>query len=157
MPVEIVMPTAARDCGEPNGSGPQRSSPRVAVAFPPREQNMKTIAKILGLALLTACLAGALAAPSYAGMIGTTEVLAEQTSQADRDKLQQFLNRTDVQERLQAMDVPAIEARSRVDALTPAEAASLAQRLDALPAGGALSGSDVTIILLVALLVVLIL
>jgi hypothetical protein len=152
-----MMPAAARDCGGPNGSGTQRSCPHAAVAIPPREQNMKNIAKILGLALLTACLAGALAAPSYAGMIGTPEILAEQASQHDRDKLQQFLNRADVQERLQAMDVPAIEARSRVDALTPAEAARLAQRIDALPTGGALSGSDVIIILLVALLVVLIL
>jgi hypothetical protein len=44
-----------------------------------------------------------------------------------------------------------------VDALTPAETATLAQRIDALPAGGALSGTDFVVILLVALLVVLIL
>ncbi|MCY1555454.1 hypothetical protein D9M68_921230 [compost metagenome] len=55
------------------------------------------------------------------------------------------------------MDVPAALARSRVDALTPAEVASLAQRIDTLPAAGALSGTDVVIILLVAILVVLIL
>ena len=54
------------------------------------------------------------------------------------------------------MDVPAALARSRVDALTPTEAATLAQRIDALPAGGALSGTDFVIILLVAILVVLI-
>ncbi|WP_439888904.1 PA2779 family protein [Pseudomonas sp. MBLB4123] len=118
---------------------------------------MKIFAKTLGLAFLVACLGAALQMPAHAQMIGTAEVLAAQTDPADRDALRQFLDRHDVAEQLQAMDVPAVEARKRVDALTPAEAASLVQRIDALPAGGALSGSDVIIILLVAILVVLIL
>ncbi|MBS7660966.1 PA2779 family protein [Pseudomonas lalucatii] len=118
---------------------------------------MKTPAKTLGLVLLIVGLSAALAVPAHAEMIGTAEVLAGQTGQADRDTLKQFLERSDVEERLQAMDVPAATARSRVDALTPAEAATLAQRIDSLPAGGALSGNDVIIILLVAILVVLIL
>lgn len=94
---------------------------------------------------------------AQAGIIGTQEVLAEQVLQADRAKVSEFLNRADVEEQLQTMDVPAALARSRVEALTPAETATLAQRIDALPAGGALSGSDFVIILLVALLVALIL
>ncbi|UTW07460.1 PA2779 family protein [Pseudomonas benzenivorans] len=118
---------------------------------------MKRLAQLLGLALLTACLSTTLAMPSHAGMLSTTEVLADLDGQADRETLQEFLNRDEVQDELQTMGVPALQARNRVDALTPAEAASLAQRIDALPAAGALSGSDVIIILLVAILVVLIL
>lgn len=114
---------------------------------------MKIPALSFGVALLIACLIAVVGTPAYAGMIGTQEVLAEQTVQTDRDKVHEFLNRASVQERLQVMDVPAALASSRVDALTPEEAATLAQRIDALPAGGALSGNDFIIILLVAILV----
>lgn len=118
---------------------------------------MKISAITFGAALLIAGLIAALSTPAYAGMIGTQEVLAEQTVQTDRDKVHEFLDRAAVQERLQVMDVPEALARNRVDALTPEETATLAQRIDALPAGGALSGTDFVIILLVAILVVLIL
>ena len=120
---------------------------------------MKTTALPLGFVLLVVCLLVLFLLPptaAAAGMIGTSEVIAEQNVQADRDKVSEFLDRANVQERLQVMDVPAVLARSRVDALTPTEAATLAQRIDALPAGGALSGTDFVIILLVAILVVLI-
>ncbi|MDP2243931.1 PA2779 family protein [Pseudomonas sp.] len=113
---------------------------------------MKTPALTLTLA---AALLLLLAQPSaYAAMIGTQEVLDAQT---ERDKVSEFFHRADVEERLQAMDIPAAVARSRVSALTPAEVATLAQRIDALPAAGALSGSDFVIILLVAILVALLL
>ena len=117
---------------------------------------MKIPALKFGLALLAALL---LLPPitAQASMISTQEVIAEQTLQADRDKVSEFLNRADVEQSLQTMDVPPALARSRVDALTPAETATLAQRIDALPAGGALGGTDFVIILLVVLLVVLIL
>lgn len=118
---------------------------------------MKIPALTLSVALLAGLLLFLLPPTVQAGMIGTQEVIAEQTLQADRDKVREFLNRADVEQRLQAMDVPAALARSRVDALTPAETAALAQRIDTLPAAGALSGTDFVIILLVALLVALIL
>ncbi|NQD91383.1 PA2779 family protein [Pseudomonas sp. CrR25] len=111
----------------------------------------------LGVALLAVCLIAVPNAPAFAGMISTQEVLAEQSVQDDRDTVREFFHRANVEEQLQAMDVPAALARSRVEDLTPAEAATLAQRIDAQPAGGALSGNDLIIILLVAILVVLIL
>lgn len=119
---------------------------------------MKTTSLPLGFALLTLCLLMLFLLPptAAASMIGTSEVIAERSAQADRDKVREFLDRANVQERLQVMDVPAALARSRVDALTPTEAATLAQRIDALPAAGALSGNDFIVILLVAILVALI-
>lgn len=114
---------------------------------------MKTFPLPLAFALLLACLAALVALPLEAGMIATQDALATQTMQTDRAKVQAFLDRATVQDRLQAMDVPAALAKTRVDALTAEELASLAQRIDALPAGGALSGMDVVIILLVAILV----
>lgn len=118
---------------------------------------MKIPALRFTVALLIAGLVAVLGTPVYAGMIGTQEILAEQTVQTDRDKVHEFLDRANVQQQLQVMDVPAALARERVDAMTPAEVATLAQRIDAMPAAGALSGNDFVIILLVALLVVLIL
>lgn len=111
----------------------------------------------LGIALLAASLVAVAAAPAQAGMIGTPEILAEQAQHNDQAKLQAFLDRADVKAQLQAMDVPPAAARERINALTNSEAASLAKRIDALPAAGALSGNDFVIILLVAILVALIL
>ncbi len=110
-----------------------------------------------GIALLAASLLALNTAPVQAGMIGTAEILSEQTQQNDHAKLQAFLDRADVKAQLQAMDVPPAAARARINALTSSEAASLAQRIDALPAAGALSGNDFIIILLVAILVALVL
>lgn len=101
----------------------------------------------------------ALQAPvAHAEMIGPEAVAgAEAPSQAelDRAKVQQFLEQATVKDRLQAMGVGALNARDRVDALSPQEVHALAQRIDSLPAGGALSTNDLIIILLVAILVVL--
>ncbi|HLA32740.1 MAG TPA: PA2779 family protein [Pseudomonas sp.] len=114
---------------------------------------MKAFAMTFGMALLIACWAAVLAPTAQAGMISTEEVVATQVVQADRDKVDDFLNRASVQEKMQAMGVQAAFAKDRVNALTTEEAATLAQRIDALPAGGALDTMDIVIILLIAILV----
>jgi hypothetical protein len=119
-----------------------------------RDSQMKILMTMLSALLLTLSLAQL---PAQAAMIATDEVVANQQVEADRDKVRDFLSRASVEERMKVLGVDAAAARSRVDALTPAEVASLAQRIDSLPVGGALSGTDVIIILLVAILVVLIL
>ena len=92
-----------------------------------------------------------------AGMLGPEAAMpAPAASQADLDraKVQQFLDRATVTEKLKAMGVDALNARSRVDSLTDEEVHALAQRIDAMPAGGALSQNDLILILLVALIVI---
>lgn len=91
---------------------------------------------------------------AHAGMIGA-ETLG-QGSQADQDraKIQSFMDRATVKERLQAMGVDGLAARDRVASLTEAEAHALAERIDAMPAGGALSQQDWILILLVAILII---
>lgn len=81
---------------------------------------------------------------AYAGMIATD---------AERDRVKGMLERPEVAAEMQKMGIAAGEARARVDAMTPAELAQVAGRLDALPAGGAMSNRD---LLLVILLIVLI-
>ena len=67
--------------------------------------------------------------PLHAGMIATEDLL-------DRERIAHVLDRADVQAQLQAYGVNATEVKARVDALTDAEAAELAARIDSLPAGG---------------------
>jgi hypothetical protein len=63
------------------------------------------------------------------------------------------VDRANVAEKMKAMGVSGLFAKDRVDALTEAEVHALAERIDAMPAGGALSTNDLLIILLIALLV----
>jgi hypothetical protein len=85
-------------------------------------------------------------------MEGAVQSPANQADQ-DRAKVQQFLDRASVKERLQTMGVDAINAQGRVQAMSDEEVHALAQRMDAMPAGGSLSQNDIILILLVAILV----
>ncbi|UVE19009.1 PA2779 family protein [Pseudomonas sp. LS44] len=114
---------------------------------------MKALTTICSVLIL---LVSMVQVPAQAAMIATGDVVAGQQAQADREKVRDFLNRATVQEQMKVMGVNAALAKSRVDSLTPKEVATLAQRVDSLPAGGALSTTDIVIILLVAILVALI-
>jgi hypothetical protein len=63
--------------------------------------------------------------PAHAGMVTTHEAL-------DRDRITSVLDRADEQ----AYGVSPSEVKARIAALTDAEAAELAARIDSLPAGG---------------------
>ena len=56
-------------------------------------------------------------------------------------------------QRLQALGVEGVVAKDRVAAMSEEEVHALAQRIDSMPAGGALSTTDMMLILLVAILV----
>lgn len=100
----------------------------------------------------------ALQAPlARAGMIGPEAAMPEQPAsqvELDRAKVQQFLDQANVKERLQAMGVAGLNAKDRVASLSEAEVHALAERIDGMPAGGALSQNDWILILLVALLLI---
>ena len=88
-------------------------------------------------------------------MIGAEAAAVAADGDADRTRVQEFVDRAAVTERLQALGVSEQAARERIAALTDAEAHALAERMDALPAGGALSQQDwILILLLVILLIV---
>lgn len=86
--------------------------------------------------------------------VSTDEVAAGQAAASDREKVRAFIDRAGVQEKLKTMGVEGIWAKHRVDAMTDQEVAMLAQKIDSLPAGAALSSNDLIIILLVAILVI---
>lgn len=83
--------------------------------------------------------------PAQAGMIGTGELL-------QRERVHEFLNRADVQDQLLARGVNPREVSARIAALTDAEAAELAARIDELPSGGIGIVGAILVVFLVLLL-----
>ena len=73
---------------------------------------------------------------AQAGLIGTDRAVTAAQAQAARGTISGFIGREDVAGRLQALGVSPGEAGARAAALSDAEVAGLAGRIDALPAGG---------------------
>lgn len=88
-----------------------------------------------------------------AEMVETDELATHSPADQDRAKVQSFVERATVKEKLEAMGVGGLLAKDRVAALNEQEIHALAQRIDAMPAGGTLSQMDMVIILLIAILV----
>jgi uncharacterized protein DUF6627 len=83
--------------------------------------------------------------PAHAGMVATESLI-------ERERIATLLERADVQAQLEAYGVSPGEVKARVAALTDAEAAELAARLDELPAGGVSILGAILIVFLVLLL-----
>lgn len=116
---------------------------------------MKKASVRLAPAALLALAVGFHAPALRAELVATPDVAAQATADAERAKVQQFLEQATVKERLQAMGVDGIAAADRVAALDQQEIHALAQRIDAMPAGGAISTMEWILIVLVAILVVI--
>ena len=87
----------------------------------------------------------ALPLPLHAGMVSTENLL-------ERERIVSLLERADVQARLEAHGVGPAEVKARVAALTDAEAAEIAARIDELPAGGVGIVGAILLVFLVLLL-----
>lgn len=107
-------------------------------------------------AVLIAAIAASFALPlqsARADLVSTDQVMSDAKVQADREKIRTFLGRSDAERNLVTLGVDPESAKQRVDALTDEEVVALAGKIDTLPAGGALSNTDIIIILLIAILV----
>ena len=96
------------------------------------------IRALVGISL-TALVATGLPVSARAGMISTQNAIAAQASPerlANLDRVRTTLARADVSERLQSLGVDSADAAARAAALSDAELARLADRMDKLPAGG---------------------
>ncbi|WP_348682502.1 PA2779 family protein [Acidovorax soli] len=82
---------------------------------------------------------------AQAGIVGTDQVLATSASSTDRDRVSIFLARDDVRNALQGQGVDANAAIARVQAMSDAEVAQLASRVDQAPAGGDILGVVFTV------------
>ena len=88
-----------------------------------------------------------------AELVETQELATQNQTEQDRAKVQSFVERASVKEKLETMGVAGLLAKDRVAALSEQEVHALAQRIDAMPAGGTLSQMDMVVILLIAILV----
>ncbi len=92
-------------------------------------------------------------------MISTPDALATPPVQ-DKATIEHFVSRADVQKKLQDLGLSAVVTAQRIALLNDDEARALADKINALPAGGnfsSLSSSDIIILLLGAILLVLVL
>jgi hypothetical protein len=80
---------------------------------------------------------------AMAQMVDTGTVIAVQQQQADRERVAAFLGREDVQQVMVQHGVDAAEAQKRVDSLSNAELAKIANSMDQLPAGASAAGAVV--------------
>jgi hypothetical protein len=90
-------------------------------------------------------------AHTQAALIGTGQAIAN--VQAQRDKVQSFVARADVQRQLASLGLDTAVAGDRVNALSDDEVQQIAGKLDSLPAG---ADGGVIAVLLVVVLVLLI-
>jgi len=93
---------------------------------------------------------------AIAGIVATDELAAPDQSNSEKAKVQAFMERADVKERLQALGVKQSSAMDRVAAMTDQEVHALAQKIDSMPAGGTLTNNELILILLIIILLLLI-
>jgi len=106
-----------------------------------------------GLVVALAVALSAQAPLVQAEIVDTPALSVQSQAEQDRAKVQSFVERANVKERLQAMGVSGLLAKDRVASLSEEEVHALAQRIDGMPAGGALSNTDLILIVLIAILV----
>jgi uncharacterized protein DUF6627 len=93
-----------------------------------------------------------------AELVGTDEAAASvepANAGTDRERLRAFIERPEVVKQLQALGVSPDDAKKRVGAMSDAEVHLIAGRLDALPAGGRLSNTELVIIILLAVIILI--
>ncbi len=93
------------------------------------------------------------AVPAMAGLVGTEQLAQDLSVESERDRLKVELARPEAVKKLESMGVDPARAAERVNALTDQEVREMVAKLDAMPAGGALS--DTALVLLLILLIVL--
>jgi hypothetical protein len=80
---------------------------------------------------------------AQAQMVGTHSVIADQQDAGHRAQVTNFLAREDVKQVMIQYGVDAVEAQKRVDSLSSAELAKIANSMEQLPAGGSALGTVV--------------
>jgi hypothetical protein len=109
---------------------------------------MKTLNRYIAYALVVSIIGSGMPTSSLAGIVATEELHAN----VKRDQVTSFLERTDVQARMQELGVDSAAARARVAALSDDEIAGLADRLDQMPAGGSDALTAVVVVFLVLII-----
>ena len=106
-----------------------------------------------GVYLLTAIMVW-VPASVQAEMLGTRQAMQSLSNQpSDREQLISMVQRTEVQERLQAFGMSGTEALNRVNSMTDDEVASVMLQIDQLPEGQGAAGTVLAAFLIVGIVV----
>ena len=108
---------------------------------------MKKFKSLLASVLIVSTTLMGLPLTAHAGLVSTEDVTAALPGSmiSNRDKVNHFLSREDVRASLQGQGVSNTDAVERVQAMTDAEVAQLASRVDQAPAGGEVLGLIFTV------------
>jgi hypothetical protein len=72
---------------------------------------------------------------TQAGMIGTDQAVASAQDSVNRDKVRDFVSRSEVIKQFEALGLNSVTALDRVNAMTQQEVNQLAGKIDSLPVG----------------------
>ena len=94
----------------------------------------------------------ALQGVATAGIVSSSDIVAAEQVQLDRNILKTWLAKQDVQQQLVTMGVDVSAAQARIDAMTDQEIQQMAAQMDEMPAG---AGFVETLVLAFLVLIVL--
>lgn len=106
---------------------------------------MNSLKKIVSSTLIASTLMMGLPSMAFADIVTTQESITTEQSLMNRTQANDFFNRADVRQALEAKGISVDAAISRVDAMSDAEVSQLVQRLDKAPAGGEIIGVIFTV------------
>jgi hypothetical protein len=109
---------------------------------------LKTFNRLLATALIPCITLAGVPLTAQASIISTEQAMVTPAGDASRERVAAFLARDDVRTELQAQGVSADDAIARVQAMSDAEVAQLADRVDQAPAGAGVVGVLFTIFLI---------
>lgn len=112
--------------------------------------------ELFGALALAAALSLAIPHVARAAVISTDDAMKPQAAQ-ERSRVKALIERPDVARELQKFGVAPQDVDKRIDAMSDDEVRMLAGRIDALPAGGALSNTDFLLVVIIIILVVVLL
>jgi hypothetical protein len=115
-------------------------------------QKRKSIAVLVIIALSTFSI---ISAPAHAAMVNTGEILKRNQHNLACERINMFLDRSEVQKHLVAWGVSPDEAKARLDCLSDQEIERISAQIDQLPAGSGALGAIVgaALIIFIVLLI----
>lgn len=103
-------------------------------------QKRKSIAMLV---IITLSVFSIISAPAQAAMVNTAEILKRNQHNLACNRINVFLDRSEVQKHLVAWGVNPNEAKARVDCLSDQEIERISAQIDQLPSGGSALGTVV--------------
>lgn len=92
-----------------------------------------------------------MATTANAAMVGTSSAVHKYNSTLARDRLENLIQRNDVQKEFKAYGVSPAEAKARVDAMSDQQVADIVNKIDKEPAGQGAAGALIGAALIVFL------